>query len=89
MNILILIILIIIILYLYKNQQENFDINTLDKITDCNDSNNTIIFNSVLTNDITINSKKLNEYLLNIVYPIESFYVQFPDVSNNQISSLL
>lgn len=87
MKILIILILILIIFILnYKNHNEKFDITKLDKIQDCADNTNTIVFNNISTNNITIDEKELNKYLLDIVYPIGSFYVQFPDISHNQVS---
>lgn len=87
MKILIILILLIIIFALnYKNHNENFDIIKLDKLQDCTDNTNNIVFNNISTNNITIDEEELNKYLLDIVYPIGSFYVQFPDISHNQVS---
>ena len=88
MRILIILILVIILFILnYKNHNENFDVTELDELLDCStDTTNNIVFNTVLTKNITINGKELRTYLLDIAYPIGSFYVQFPDVSHNQVS---
>jgi hypothetical protein len=88
MRILIILILVIILFILnYKNHNENFDVTELDKLLDCStDNTNNIVFNTILTKNITINGKALHTYLLDIAYPIGSFYVQFPDVSHNQVS---
>ena len=83
----ILILTIIVVLLIYNSRNEHFlDITNLDKLQDCTDSTNNIVFNIVNANNLSVDGKKLNEYLLNVSYPIGSFYVQFPDVSNNQVS---
>ena len=83
----ILILTIIVVLLIYNSRNEHFlDITNLDKLQDCTDSTNNIVFNTVNANNLSVDGKKLNEYLLNVSYPIGSFYVQFPDVSNNQVS---
>lgn len=87
--ILIILILIIIIFTLnYKNHNENFDVRLLDKLQDCSNdnTNNNNIFKNIYTQSITIDQKELNKYLLDIAYPVGSFYVQFPDISHNQVS---
>ena len=95
LTLILILILIIIFLQLYKNHNEFFDNSVIDKsvidkLSYCTDNTNIIEFNNIHTNNITIEQKEgkeLQEYFLNICYPIGSFYVQFPDISNNLVET--
>jgi hypothetical protein len=98
MKILIIVILIIIIINIYykiNNTNEHL-YETTDKTTmglnnfssnliNCANNIRTVKFTDIHTNKLYIDNKTAREYLLDICFPIGSFYVQFPDISHNTI----
>jgi hypothetical protein len=99
MKILIIVILIIIIINIYykiNNTNEHL-YETTDKTTmglnnfssnliNCANNIRTVKYTDIHTNKLYIDNKTVREYLLDICFPIGSFYVQFPDISHNTIS---
>ncbi len=91
-KIFIIIFLLFIIYHIYYKKNENFELtdteinNFIQNISMCNSNNDSIKFNNIETNKITINSNEISQYLLDICYPVGSFYVQYPDISSNYLT---
>ncbi len=93
-KIFIIIFLLFIIYNIYYKNKKNENLESIDteidnfikNISICNSTNDSVQFNNIETNYITINSNELSKYLLDICYPIGSFYVQYPDISSNFLS---
>ncbi len=91
MNLKIIILVFLLVFIIYKLQDYNNinnieNLETTSSIINCNSTNKNIVFKDVYTKKIKFNNLLRNEYLLNLSYPIGSFYVQFPDISNNYLS---
>jgi hypothetical protein len=88
--IIIILIIILLIIFLYKKNKDNNEYftlqDTIDKISNCRETLELKTFNNIDTTKLTINGKKINDYLLDIAFPIGCFYIQYPDVSNNFFS---
>jgi hypothetical protein len=91
--IIIIVILLSFILYLNKkkSRKEKFvnfttpqkDIKTL--INNCNNEGNVIYNDLNVTNNLKIGNKDMDQYIKDYLFPIGSFYVQFPQKNSNLI----
>jgi hypothetical protein len=96
-TIVIIIILIIIILYIstyvdnHLNNTEHF---TFSDVSDNILFNNIVkkytnnktyknVTNVKLVGDLTVNEQELSNYIINLKYPVGSYYIQYPENNNN------
>jgi hypothetical protein len=96
-TIIIIIILIIIILYISTyvennlNNTEHFAFSDVsnnilfNKITKNYTNNNTYktVANLKLQGNLTTNEQELSNYIINLKYPVGSYYIQYPENNNN------
>ncbi len=88
--IILIIILIIFILYTHKKNNEKYidmsDEDTVNKVfNNCGNRSGRVQFDRIKIMG-KINNKSLNQFLLDLAYPIGSFYVQFPVKGDNRTS---
>ncbi len=92
--IIILIILLLILIYTYfiKNNNEHYSAESLiDIFSPCKEViNGTVIFNNANINgDIKLGGtqpKQIRQYILDVLFPYGSFYVQYPNKNSNNDS---
>ena len=79
--IIIIIILILIILFLNKKEGlKSLSAEVLYNINHICNKESLSYFNQLdISSSTQINNKKLNKYIIDLFYPIGSFYVQYPD----------
>ncbi len=84
MVIILLIIIIFAILLFSKKEGFNLRSEVYNNINNLCDTNSLSLFNGLnINSNSKINNKQLDLYILNVLYPIGSFYVQYPDKNSS------
>ncbi len=84
MIILILILIIFSIIIFSKKENFNLSLETYNYVNSFCDTNNTSYINKLNISENSIfNDKSLNTYIYDIIYPIGSFYVQYPSANSS------